>query len=209
MDAMIEHCIDRDLVWLLDSDVILKETVAVDVLWAYHNHYAKQAGAEQLDLLLSLKDWRGIYTGSMIVNCRSSTAMDFLMHWKDLAIRSSLQTFTSLPTHMSYIEEQAVHELHALLWLLDAPQWNPPYPFHERQNVTALQNRVRTRVHSTMSPCAFATYHAMLYCRAKRLPENREAENFEKEGRLWWEPGHRALFFTFPRMSLTNGAMPI
>lgn len=187
MDAMIEHCVNRDLVWLLDSDVILKETVAVDVLWAYHNHYAKQAGAEQLDLLLP-KDWRGIYTGSMIVNCRSSTALDFLRQWKDLAIRSSLQTFASLPTYMSYVEEHAAHELHALLWLLDAPHGKPPHPFLARQNDTALQKHARTRVHSTMSPCALATYHAMLYCKTKA-----QSEKLEEGGRVWWEPGHQAL----------------
>ena len=192
MDAMIEHCANRDLVWLLDSDVILKETVAVDVLWAYHNHYAKQAGAEQLDLLLP-KDWRGIYTGSMIVNCRSLTAMEFLRQWKDLAIMSNLQTLTSLPIYRSYVDEQAAHELHALLWLLDAPQWRPPYPFPDRQNDTAPKTRVRTRIHATMSPCALATYHAMLYCRAKARPENRGPEHFESEGRVWWEPGHQAL----------------
>jgi hypothetical protein len=192
MEAMWEECQsgDRDLVWLLDADVVLMETVAIDVLWAYHAHATKQETGVDLDMLLA-KDWRGVYTGSVIVNCKSPSAMQFLQEWKDEAIDNLALDWKGVPGHLYFIEPNMVHELNALRWLLNVPHWIR-YPFRERRTDTKRLQYLRTRVRSTLTPCALATYHPTLYCEAKH-----DATPFEGPDKvntpLWYEAGHQAV----------------
>lgn len=170
IEAVMEACNGdsaRDLVWFLDSDVVLTgDSVPIDILWHYHAEYARKAGIE-LSILFA-KDWRGIYSGSFVVNCRSTSAMQFLLHWKEAAIQRLQPTFTLLK-HTAFQEQDAAHELQAL---------------REVMQVTPSSAGVRT----TVSPCAMATYELMLHCRART---NRE--EYLIEGPAWYEPGHWAV----------------
>jgi hypothetical protein len=192
IEAMWEECQsgDRDLVWLLDADVVLLETVAIDVLWAYHAHVTKREAGVELDMLLA-KDWRGVYTGSVIVNCKSPSAMQFLQEWKDEAIDNLALDWRGVPGHMYFIEANMVHELNALRWLLNVPHWIQ-YPFRERRTDTKRLQYLRTRVRSTLTPCALATYYPSLYCEAKQ--DATPFEGLDKVNTpLWYEPGHQAV----------------
>lgn len=168
MEAIMEACDGaRDLVWFLDSDIVLTgDSVPIDILWHYHAEYARKAGIE-LSILFA-KDWKGSYSGSFVVNCRSQSAMQFLQTWKEAAIKRLQPTFTLLK-HSAFQEQDAAHELQALRELMQAsPQ--------------------SAGVRTTVSPCAIATYELMLYCRART---NRE--EYLIEGPAWYEPGHWAV----------------
>jgi hypothetical protein len=189
MDVIQEECnTGRDLVWLLDSDIVLKENIAIDVLWAFHYHHFDK----QLDILLA-KDWNGLFTGSMVINCQSQTTKQFLQEWKALAIQIWTSSVKTVPWHGSYVEPS--HELEALRCLLYDPTQNSNLPYDIRSCNNSVNNKNQEnmlfKVRTTYSCCALVTYPRDLYNEILNLTQHQI--HWERDGSPWWEPGHQAI----------------